>query len=219
VGEEIVLGLLAVIVGVVFCFRGYLTMRLVIPLWGALAGFLLGAGLVASVTGDGLLGGLASWAGGVVLGLLFALIAYTYYEVSVVLAMGAIGFALGTSLMVALGVSWNWLIVLTGVAVAVLLAVIALMGELPMVLLTVLTATAGASAVVAGLLLLTGGLETSELGTTALTDQLQEAPGWWVLYAVLALAGIVAQLRALASLRGSLREQWMADGGRQLRTT
>ncbi len=47
--------------------------------------------------------------------LLFGLLAYLYYEVSVVLAMSAIGFALGTSLMVAIGVTWSWLIVVIGV--------------------------------------------------------------------------------------------------------
>jgi len=40
--------------------------------------------------------------------ILFGLIAYLYYEVAVVLAMAAIGFALGTGLMVALGVRWSW---------------------------------------------------------------------------------------------------------------
>jgi len=38
--SDIILGLLALAVGALFCFRGYLTMRLVIPVWGAFAGFL-----------------------------------------------------------------------------------------------------------------------------------------------------------------------------------
>jgi hypothetical protein len=33
--RHVLLGLLAIAVGTLFSFRGYLTMRLVIPLWGA----------------------------------------------------------------------------------------------------------------------------------------------------------------------------------------
>ena len=54
---------------------------------------------------------------------------------SVVLAMGAIGFLLGTSIMYAFDVQWEWLIVLVGIAAGVLLAVLAVVADLPMVLL------------------------------------------------------------------------------------
>ena len=43
--RDVVFGLMAVVVGITFCFRGYLTMRVVIPMWGAFSGFALGAGL------------------------------------------------------------------------------------------------------------------------------------------------------------------------------
>ena len=45
--DDILLGLLAVVVGAVFCFRGYFAMRIIIPIWGAFAGFVLGAGIVS----------------------------------------------------------------------------------------------------------------------------------------------------------------------------
>ena len=34
--KDIVVGVLAVLVGALFCFRGWLAMRVVIPIWGAL---------------------------------------------------------------------------------------------------------------------------------------------------------------------------------------
>lgn len=215
---DIVLGVLAVLVGVAFAARGYLTMRLIIPLWGAFTGFVLGAGAVAAITSDGFLGGLLSWLGGMALALVFALLAYTYYEVSVLIAMAAIGFALGSSLMVALNVSWSWAIILGGVVVGTLLAMVALVADLPMLLLTVLTATAGSTAVVAGTMLLVGTVTTDELASTSIAERIQDAPGWWVLYLVVAVVGIVVQLRTLGSIRGTLREQWSDEGGRQLRT-
>ena len=53
--RDVLLGLLAIAVGSLFCFRGYLTMRVVIPLWGAFTGFLSGAALVDRWTGSGFL--------------------------------------------------------------------------------------------------------------------------------------------------------------------
>jgi hypothetical protein len=210
------LGLLAIAIGGLFCFRGYLTMRLVIPIWGAFAGFLLGAGLVDGLTGDGFLVGVVGWLVGLAVALLFGLFAYLYYEVSVVLAMAAVGFALGSSLMVALNVRWSWAVVLVGVLVGVALAVLAIVGDLPMLLLTVLTALAGAATTVAGIMLLTGSLTADDLDSTAVASRIEDSAGWWVLYALLAVVGIVLQLRVVKDIRRSVRAQWAADGGRQL---
>jgi hypothetical protein len=217
--QDVVVGVLAIVVGAVFCFRGYLAMRLIIPVWGAFAGFMLGAGFVAGLTDEGFLRSVLAWVVGIAVGLVFALIAYLYYEVSVLIAMAAIGFALGTSLMVALGVSWSWLIVLVGVLAGAALAFVAVMGDLPGVLLTVLTAMAGASAVVAGLMLLVGAVETGDFESASATERLDDDWWWYAAYVALAIAGIVAQVRATERVRGSLREQWAGSGGRELRTS
>ncbi|HYN32535.1 MAG TPA: DUF4203 domain-containing protein, partial [Ilumatobacteraceae bacterium] len=127
--SDITVGVIAILTGAVFCFRGYLAMRIIIPLWGAFAGFMLGAGIVAGA--DGFLGSALGWIVGIVLAVVFGLLAYLYYEVAVLLGMMAIGFTLGASLMVALGVTWSWLIVLSGVALAVVLAFVALAADLP----------------------------------------------------------------------------------------
>ncbi|HSL58518.1 MAG TPA: DUF4203 domain-containing protein, partial [Acidimicrobiales bacterium] len=210
---------LALAVGALFALRGYLTMRLVIPVWGAFTGFVVGAAAIGAVTGDGLLGGLASWLGGVAVAALFGVLVYTYYEVSVLIGMGAIGFALGSSLMVALDVSWAWAIVLGGLVAGTLLAFVAIVADVPMVLLTVLTAMAGATASVTGVMLLVGALDASDLESVSVADRIQEAPGWWLLYVAIALVGVVAQLRTLDSLQGGLRGRWASDGGRQVRSS
>ncbi len=215
--RDVILGIIAIAVGALFCFRGYLTMRLVIPIWGAFVGFSVGVGVVAGVTGDRLLSGVLGWLVGAVLAVVFALFAYLYYEVSVMVAMAGVGFMLGSSAMVALNVTWTWLVVLVGVLLAIVLGIVAIVGELPMIILTLLTATAGAAAVVGGLMLLFGAMETTDLDHAGVVQQIQDNPGWWILYAVLALVGIIAQLRLLNTLDSSLREQWAADGGRQFR--
>jgi hypothetical protein len=208
--QDVGIGLLAVVIGSLLCFRGYAALRVVIAVWGTFVGFMVGAGLVASATGEGLLASGLAWAVGVGVGLLFGALAYLYYAVSVVIGMGAIGFALGTTVMVALGVTWSWLVVLVGLTVGILLAILAIVGDLPLVILALLGALAGASTIIAGLLLLFGVIDRQDLASTETTAGL--ALGWWwtVGYVVLAIAGIAAQLRTAEARRGTLRDDWAA---------
>jgi len=217
--NDILLGLLAIIVGALFCMRGYATMRVVIPIWGAFVGFMLGAGAVSGASGDSLLSSVLGWLVGLAVAMLFGALAYLYYEISVVLAMGGIGFMLGSSVVIALGIDWTWVIVLAGIAVGVVLALVAIVGSLPMILLTLLTASAGASAMVGGLMLIFGSLDTTDLDRATVVDRIHDHPAWWILYAVLVVAGIISQLKFTGSVANSLREQWVADGGNEFRSS
>jgi hypothetical protein len=212
--SDVLVGLLAILAGAVLCFRGYLTMRVIIPIWGAFAGFMLGAGAVSAVTDDGLLSTLVGWVTGAVVALVFAALAYLYFEVSVFLAMASIGFVLGSSLMVALDVHWTWVIVLAGIVVGGVLAWFAIVGNLPMIALTVLTSMAGASTIVAGIMLLGGVFDVDDLDDVSVVEQINDAPGWWALYVLLAVAGIVVQVRLSSSLTTSLRDEWATTGRR-----
>lgn len=208
-----VAGLLALGIGAVFCFRGYLAMRVMITLWGALAGFALGASIGAD--DGGILSNALSWILAIVIGLVFALVAYLYYEVSVAIAMGSIGFTLGASVLVAIGVSWNWVIVLVGLAVGVLLAITAIVGDLPGILLVVLSALAGASAIVAGLMLLTDALDTEQITRSGvITEQLNDDWYWYVIWAVAAAAGLLVQMRTREREMETMRQAWGAPNRR-----
>ena len=216
--NDFLVGLFAVLVGALFCFRGFMTMRIVIPIWGAFAGFFLGAGIAESFTGEGFLGSVVDWIVGVAVAFVFALIAYLYYEVSVVLAMGAIGFSIGTSVMVALGVDWSWLIILAGVALGVLLAIGAIIGDLPAFLLVFLTALGGASTIVFGVMTWTNTLSVDDIDSADVTTALDVDWWWYAMYGALAVAGMIAQFTQIDRLSASMRESWSEAGGRELRT-
>jgi hypothetical protein len=211
--QDLVVGLLAIAVGLLFGLRGFIAMRVLISAWGAFAGFLLGAGLVDLATDHGFLRVAAGWLLGAALAVLFGLVAYLYYEVSVLVAMASIGFALGSSAMAALGVRWSWVVILIGVLVGVLLAVGAMVADLPAVILVVLTAFAGASATVFGLMLLTGVVDTSDFDSATITERLDDGWWWYALYLVLAAVGLVAQTRLAGRLMAPMSEHWRRPAG------
>ena len=89
--------------------------------------------------------------------------AYLFYAVAVMLAMGAFGFAIGSGLVVALGIDWNWVAVLVGVVVGAALGLVSVFGNMPMVVLAVVSSVAGAFSVVGGLMLMVGALDSRRL--------------------------------------------------------
>jgi hypothetical protein len=206
--KDIIVGLLAVAAGLMFCFRGYLLMRIVIPVWGFFVGFALGGAIISAITDRAFLGTVLGWIIGVVIGLVFAFIAYTYYAVAVVLTMGTVGYLLGSTLMVALDIRWNWLVIAVGVVVGFVLALGAILIDLPTVVLTVVTALSGATAVIGGVMLIVNRLDLADLGDDAITSQINASWGWWLAYLVLALAGVFAQVQATENVRASVRSTW-----------
>lgn len=213
--HDVFVGLLAIAVGALFAARGYVAMRLIIPFWGAFAGFMLGAGIVAGAGDAGFLRTGVAWLVGLLFAVVFFALAYLYFEVSIAIAMGAVGFALGTSLMALLGIRWAWLVAIVGIAAGVLLAIIAIVGDLPGTVLVVLTAFGGASAIVFGLMLLFDTVSTSDITRASFTERLDESWWWWALYVAIAVVGIVVQSRMVASLRTSARAQWQGTAATQ----
>jgi hypothetical protein len=211
--EDLLLGVVAVVIGGALCFRGYAALRVVIAAWGAFAGFVLGAGLVAGATGEGFLGSALAWAMGLVVGAGFGLLAYAYYALSVLIGMSAIGFTLGTTAMAALGVRWSWLVVLVGILIGGFLAMLAIVSDLPKLILALLGAFAGSSIAICGILLLSGILDRGDLASTETTGALDLWWGWSAAYVALAVAGLASQLRDVSTRRGTLRDDWARQNG------
>jgi hypothetical protein len=206
--EDVVVGILAILFGAVFCFWGYFAMRIVIPIWGFFAGFMLGAGATSAFDDSEFLSTVLGWVLGLFIGLLFAVVAYLFYEIAVVLAFASIGFAFGAGLMAAFNIDWDWVVVIVGVAVGVVFGIVAAMSELPMLLLVIFSTIAGALTITAGLMLLFGAIETEDWSNDSVIDLIDDDWWWWVIALGLAIAGILAQLRAIAQLRWSMRAAW-----------
>ena len=208
---DIVLGLLAILAGGVMLFAGQFVLRFVLPIWGFFAGFAFGAGLFAELADERFLGTVLGWVTGLIFALIFAVFSYLYYAVAVILAMAAFGFAIGSGLVVALGIDWNWIAVLVGLAFGVVLALVSILGNMPMIVLAVVSSLAGAVGVVGGLMLLVGSLNSADFTEGTFVDAVQASWVWYVLLLALILVGIVAQTRQRVAMRRTVRETWYAE--------
>jgi hypothetical protein len=205
---DFLLGVLAILAGLVFCFSGHLWLRIALPVWGAFVGFAFGAGLVAGLGGDRFLGEVLGWVVGLAFALLFAALAYAYFAFAVVMAMTSVGFAVGAGLVVALGVDWSWVAVIVGVLVGATVCVASILVNLPAVVLTTVSAMGGAIAVVAGLMLVTGAMDSADFTRDAFADRVHDDWWWYVVFLALALGGTISQLRDAAAMRRSLSGGW-----------
>jgi hypothetical protein len=208
---DILLGVFAILAGFIFCFSGLLWLRVVFPVWGAFTGFAFGAGLVAGLGDDRFLGDVLGWIVGLVFAVLCAVLAYSFYAIAVIIAMTSVGFAIGSGLIVALGIDWNWIAILAGVVVGAILGVGAILADLPMILVTALSAVTGAVGVVAGCMLVTGAMDSADFTRGAFADQVQDDWWWYALFLAVAIAGLVFQVRDAAAMRRTLRATWVSS--------
>jgi hypothetical protein len=209
---DILLGILAVLMGAFLCAGGQWLLKVLIPIWGAFAGFVFGAGLVAGFSEEHFLGTVLGWVLGLVFALVFGLLAYLYYAVGVVLMTAAIGFSLGTGMVAALGIDWNWVAVVSGTILGALFGLMAVLADVPTLILIALTALAGALLMVAGFMLITGVVDSADLTRSTTTSQVQDDWWWWVTFVVLALGGGFIQASNVAAVRGSMRYDAAAFG-------
>lgn len=211
--NDVVVGILAVVVGLLLVFVGYRALRTMMAVVGALTGFGIGGAVAAGFPIEGTLGTIVTWIVALLVALLFGWLAYAFYQVAVLVGLASIGFSIGAGLMVALGLRGDWPVWLVGALVAVVLVVLGLIGDLPAILLIVVTGLAGANLTITGAMLLIGSVDLVDLNPGG-SDV--AAVGWWWALAALALAivGIVSQLRSLSRSRAAMRAQWSAPGVR-----
>ena len=208
---DILLGVLAIVAGGAMLLAGQFVLRLLIPIWGFFAGFAFGAGLVAGLADERFLGTVLGWVLGLVFAVVFAVLAYLYYYVAITLAMAAFGFAIGSGLVVALGIDWNWVAVLVGTVAGVILGLLSIATDMPVIVLIVFSSLAGAVGVVGGLMLLVGSLNSADFTRGDFTDTVENGWAWSLLLLALALVGILNQARQQVVLRRTIHEAWYAE--------
>jgi hypothetical protein len=205
---EIFVGLIALFIGASFAFVGSSFLRILFPFVGFFAGFSSGAGMVTAVTGDGFLSTAFSWIVGLFVGMLFALLAYFFYSIAVVLAFAGIGFSIPAAVLALFGLEWNWIAIILGVVVGIVFGLVAMFVQLPVLVLILVSALLGSSIAVYGLLLVFNTADFEDFNTGILYQNLQDNFGLYLLWLSLAIAGMVSQFKIVGAENKMALEFW-----------
>ena len=206
--DEVVLGMVGIVVGTLVAAFGARGFFILLPLWGAVAGFLLGAEIASELLGEGLLATVAGWALAIGMGAVFAVLAGVFWYMAVVILAGSVGFGIGTGLLVAIGVEPGLLTGLVGAVVAVVLIVLAILIDAPTLYIAVLSAFGGAAVAVAGAWLLLGEIEIADLDSRGPLGALRDQPVALIAWAglgALALGYQWLEMRRMAAERTAKR--------------
>jgi hypothetical protein len=195
--NTILVALFALVLGGLFLFWGYRIFLVMLPIWGFFAGFWLGAQTTVLLFGDGFLATTTGWVVGFVAGLVFALLSYLFYIFGVALIAAAVGAALVSGFMALFGLDSGLLVLIPALIGAVVLAAITIIFNLQKVVIIIVTAVGGSNALILAVLLLFGRVSIDAVSSagSAVGPVLRDSWFWAVVWLVLALAGIIFQLR------------------------
>jgi hypothetical protein len=191
--NDAVIGLIAILVGLLACLAGYAVFRVVLPILGFFVGLGLGAQVAARLLNEPYLGSPLSWAIAIVVGLVIATIAFVWWYVSVAVTIGGLGYAIGYGGAVGLGVGNPTGLVIAGVVVAVIFALVALLLRVPIFIVILVTAFWGASALIGGVLIILNRIEPGQLRNGSVDVVIHSTPLWLAVWIGLGVVGVLVQ--------------------------
>lgn len=192
--EGIVVGLLGMGIGAVWATYGLKAFTILLPIWAFFAGLLAGASLVTNILGEDFLATVTSWVVGVGLGLVLAVLSYFVYYAAIIILGASIGYALGSGLLVAIGLD-GFLATVAGLLGGALIALGVLALGVPVFLVIILTAFSGAAGVVNGALILLGFIKVEDVDQGLMEGLLKYGVVALVAWVAVAAAGIWYQMR------------------------
>jgi hypothetical protein len=202
---DILVGIIAVVVGSAVCFAGYRLFQALLPVWGFTVGFWIGSPLADEYGSEAFLVATAGWIAGIIIGIVFALLSSVYWYFSIAFLGASVGASLGTGVVREAGIELVPWPVLGGMVAAIVLAAAIVLFHPPKRLVIAYTVMAGALLTLGGALLLLSRIEAVESGVGAggaIKGVAWLAPIAW---AVLAAIGYVVQF------------QWMGDDSADVR--
>jgi hypothetical protein len=187
----------ATLIGLAFtvalCFSGYRFFLALLPLWGLVFGFVLGAQAIQIVFGSGFLGTVTSWVVGLLVAVIFAALSYLFYAIAIALFSFSAGYGLGVGLMALIGSPFGFINFVIGIVVGAIVTFVVLRFNLQKWVIIIATSLAGALGM-AGIVLFGMRLLTV-VDLDGVAKALQFTPWLMILAIVVAIAGIVVQFR------------------------
>ncbi len=214
--ELLVVGLLALVLGIAFCCSGYRAFRSLIALWGFFAGFLLTVQAIGEYAGTHLLISALELIIALIVGLVLAGLAYSLYVAAVIILSASVGFWIGSGLMMATSGYSNHSVpvVVAGIIFALVMAMLTLTLNLAKLLIVISTSLGGASMIIAGVLLLLGKISLNDaLAWNMLVTIITGSQQWSMLWLVITMVGILVQLSSTQRYgRGYVQTQFYRSG-------
>ena len=205
--EQVIIGILLALIGLGVCFFGLRYWFIMLPIFGAVAGFFVGARVVQEVFGTGFLSTGVSWIIGIIVGLVFALLSWFVWYAGAIIMAGAVGASLFSGILHAIFTNpWGIMLFIVALIGAILFAAIALFLNLPIYIVIVNSALGGAALAVAGVLVLIGNVTVTELSTgaaVAVADEVRfQGAGilWYIVWIVLAVLGMLFQVQSISTV-------------------
>ena len=166
--EGILLGLLAIAVGLAWAFYGLKLFVILLPIWAFFFGLIAGAQWADTLFGKdaGFFATVLSWGIGLIFGLVLAAISYFWYYAAIVILAGAVGYSLGIGFFEYFGFGTGVIAIVVGLILGALFAIGTFLLAVPVLLVMIFSAFSGAAAVVNGVLILFGQtkLESIDVG-------------------------------------------------------
>jgi hypothetical protein len=192
--------LLALAIGIVFCFGGCRWFRVLLPLFGFVTGFVIGASSLLAIYSQSILAIIVIVAAGSIVGLLVAAATYLFFSWAIILLGATLGYLLGSGIAASAGSESGLITLLSGVLVAAISGIVAIKLDLPKYAVIVLTAALGSGAIVTGALLLMGQIPLESLQYALLqrsiVEQILDQSGMWgIIWVLLAAIGVAVQLK------------------------
>jgi hypothetical protein len=199
------LGLL--LLGSVFCFAGFRFFRWLLPVFGFVAGFWIGEGIITLLFDYTSTMVIVGWVVGLIVGLILAGLAYSLFKVGIVILGALFGFWLTAVITSGIGLENAVLGLLLAIVGAIIFALLVMRANLQAILVQIITALFGATLFLSGLAILLGVVTVAQFRSNTFVIQgiVESSPLWLLLWVILVLMGFVMQYR---SAKDTALEQW-----------
>jgi hypothetical protein len=193
--EQIIVGLLAIGIGLAWAFYGLKLFTILLPIWAFFFGLIAGAQWSVDIFGQGFFASVLSWGIGLVFGLVLAAICFFWYYAAIVILGGAVGYALGVGFFDWLGLGTGVIVVIIGLIIGAIFAIGTFMLGVPVLLVMVFSAFSGAAAVVNGVLIVFGTIKLESLNQGIFGALFTQGILGTVVFLVLGAAALFYQMR------------------------
>ena len=189
---------IASLFGLALTFAGYKLFRILLPIWGFFFGLLLGAQSIQVLFNEGFLTTITSWVVGLIVGVIFAVLAFPFYLFAVAIIASSLGYFAAIGLLLWLGMQWGFLVWLIGIVVAIAFVAVTLIFNLQKWVIIIATAVLGAGLIVGVFTALFKPV--SLLLENPVKVMLQTSSLLLIVFLLLVIFGIIVQARTTRSV-------------------